>query len=98
MFDSYFVKCRNIIFEQAKFNQRVKKEGKAADSLICILSQSPVDTREEMIWDQIVIGILNSRLSKQMQLDAGLKSETAITKARHSEPVKQQQSTFQERN
>ena len=95
-FDGHFVKRRNKIFERAKFNQRVQKGGESVDSFITALytlseHSEYGNLREEMIRDRIVVGILNSRLSEQLQLDPDLKLETAVTKVRQSEAVKQQQ-------
>ena len=96
-FESHFVKRRNKIFERAKFNQRVQKAGEPVDSFItalyCLSEHCEYnDLRDEMIRDRIVVGISNSKLSEQLQLDPELKLETAIAKVRQSEAVKQQQS------
>ena len=102
-FDGHFVKRRNKIFEGAKFNQRVQKEGESVDSFITALYTISDHCEygnlcEEMIRDRIVVGILNSRLSEQLQLDPDLKLETAVTKVHQSEAVKQQQSIVRGRN
>ena len=95
-YDGHFVKRRNKIFERAKFNQRVQKGGESVDSFITALytlseHSEYGNLREEMIRDRIIVGILNSRLSEQLQLDPDLKLETAVTKVRQNEAVKQQQ-------
>ena len=69
-FEKYFVKKRNPIFERAKFNSRVQREGESVDSFITSLHSlsehcdygAPMD---EMIRDRIVVGILNSSLSEK---------------------------------
>ena len=33
-FDSHFVRCRNTIYERAKFNQRVEQQGESADLFV----------------------------------------------------------------
>ena len=43
-----------------------------------------------MIRDRIVVGILNSSLSEQLQLEKDLTLEKAVTKVRQSEAVKRQ--------
>ena len=45
---------------------------------------------DEMIRDRIVVGILNSSLSEQLQLEKDLTLEKAVTKVRQSEAVKRQ--------
>ena len=56
--------------------------------------------RDELIRDRIGVGILDQRLSEKSQLDQDLTLEKAVTLARQSETVKQQQkslrSNFQE--
>ena len=91
-FESHFVKIRNKIFERAKFNQRCQREGDSVDnfitSLYCLSEHYGYgNLRDEMIRDRIVVGILNPRLSEQLQLDPDLKLETTITKVRQREVV-----------
>ena len=47
----------------------------------------------EMVQDQIVVGILHSPLSERMQLDPKLTLKKAVDHARQSEAVKKQQAT-----
>ena len=49
---------------------------------------------DEMVWDRIVVGIKDFKLSEKLQMDNELTLEKAISLARNSESVKQQQSTI----
>ena len=69
-FEDYFVKCRNPIFERAKFNQRSQKEGKSVDNFVTDLhvlaehcSYGPL--HDEMIRDKLVVGLKYARLSER---------------------------------
>ena len=60
-FDSHFVKCKNVIFECAKFNMRKQEDGETVDSFITTLYELVEDCnyrllREEMIRDRLVVG------------------------------------------
>ena len=95
-FESYFVKKRNKIFERAKFNQRIQLEGEPVSVFITALHSLAEHCEygtltSEMIRDRIVVGIRNSALSEQLQLDSELSLEKAINKVRQSEAVKEQQ-------
>jgi hypothetical protein len=43
-----------------------------------------------MIWDRIVVGIRDSKLSEKLQLNPDLKLEDAINQARQKEDVQKQ--------
>ena len=95
-FDSHFVKRRNVIYEQAKFNQRIQEEGEPVDSFITALyglaEHCGYDVlHDEMIRDCIVVGIRDSRLAEKLQLDSELTVSKAVTQVRHAEAVKEQQ-------
>ena len=95
-FEAHFVKKRNVIFERAKFNQRRQEEGEPVDdfvtSLYCLLEQCKYGgLHDEMIWDRIVVGLLDSTLSEKLQLEPNLTLEMAITSAHQREQVKKQQ-------
>ena len=49
------------------------------------------DLHDEMIRDHINVGIRNTTLSEKLQLEADLTLDRALTQARQSEAVKQQQ-------
>ena len=95
-FEGYFIPRRNVIFERAVFNQRVQKEGESVDNFITSLYTLSEHCefgalREEMIRDRIVVGILNSKLSRKLQLERDLKLADAVSQARQDETVRQQQ-------
>ena len=95
-FENHFVKKRNIIFERAKFNQRKQEEGESVDtfitSLYCLAEHCNYGAlHDDMIRDCIVVGLRDAQLSEKLQLNAELTLEKAMTIARQSEAVKQQQ-------
>ena len=68
-FESYFIKCWNVIFERAKFNRRYQREGEMVDSFIMALHELAEHCnfevlREEMIRDRIVISLIDPALSE----------------------------------
>lgn len=96
-FENHFVKRRNTIFERAKFNTRKQEAGESVDSFVTDLyclakhcNYGPL--HDEMIRDRIVVGLLDSRLSEKLQMDAELTLEKAVNATRQSELVKKQQS------
>ena len=95
-FEAHFIKRRNSIFERAKFNQRRQEEGESADSFItslyCLAEHCAYGTlHDEMIRDRIVVGLLDANLSMKLQMDPELTLDKAVTLARQSEAIKQQQ-------
>ena len=95
-FESHFVQRRNVIFEQAKFNRRKQEESESVDAFITALYALAEhcgygDLHNKIIRDRIVVGIRNSTLSEKLQLDPGLTLDTAVTKVRQFEAVRQQQ-------
>ena len=98
-FESHFIKRRNTIFERARFNRRVQQEGESVDDFITDLYSLAEHCQygrlhDEMVRDRIVVGIKDSKLSEKLQMDNELTLEKAISLARNSESVKQQQSTL----
>ena len=96
-FEEHFIKKRNVIYERAKFNSRKQEEGEPVDSFITDLHALAEhceykDLYDEMIRDRIVVGLRDASLSEKLQLDSKLTLETAVTKARQAETVRQQQS------
>ena len=95
-FESHFIKRRNTIFEQAKFNRRVQQEGDSVDDFIIDLYSLAEhcqygNLNDKMVRDRIVVGIKDSKLSEKLQMDNELPLEKAISLARNSESIKQQQ-------
>ena len=95
-FEVYFIKRRNPIFEWVKFNQRKQEEGEPVDSSItafhCLAEYCGYgELHDEMIRDQLVVGLCDASLSERLQMDADLTLEKAISAARQSEAAKKQE-------
>ena len=95
-FDAHFVTRTNVIYERAKFNSRVQKEGEPVDSFVTDLYAlaehcAYKELHDEMIRDRIVVGLRDASLSEKLQLDEKLTLEKAITRAREAETVRLQQ-------
>ena len=95
-FQSFFVKRRNIVYEQSRFNLRRQEEGESAASFISNVYALAEhcgygDLHEELIWDRLVVGIRDSRLSEWLQLDADLTLGKAVTIIQQSETVHRRQ-------
>ena len=95
-FDKFFGIRKNVIFERARFNSRIQKEGELAEQFIADLYSLADkcefrDFKEEMIRDRLVVGIRDRALSEKLQLDAGLSLEKAKTAVRQREAVRGQQ-------
>ena len=94
--DEFFQVRRNVIFERARFNRRVQKEGESVEQFITSL-YSLVDTcdygdlKDEMIRDRIVVSIRDQALSERLQTVADLTLEKAKTLVRQREAVHEQQ-------
>ena len=91
------MKRRNIIYERAKFNQRRQEEGESVDSFVtslhCLAEYCGYEgLKNEMIRDRIVVGLRDANLSMKLQMVPDLSLEKAVTLARQSEAVQQQQS------
>ena len=94
--EGFFVVRRNVIFERAKFNLRHQEEKETVDSFItalyCLAEHCGYGAlHEEMIRDRLVVGLRDKKLSEQLQLNAELTLDRAVTRARQSERVKKQQ-------
>ena len=95
--EGHFVKHRNIIYECAKFNQRQQEEDESADSFVtslhCLAEYCGYEgLKNEMIRDRIVVGLRDANLSVKLQMVPDLSLEKAVTLARQSEAMQQQQS------
>ena len=98
-FEGYFKVRRNVIFERARFNRRCQQDGESAEKYITELYTLAENCnygamKDEMIRDRLVVGIRDSTLSQQLQLDADLTLEKAKTKTRQREAVGEQQKTL----
>lgn len=95
-FDGYFVPKKNVIYERAKFNQRVQQPTESVDAFLTALyalaeSCNYGSLHDELLRDRLVVGIRDTALSQKMQLDSQLTLTKAITMARQSEEVRRQQ-------
>ena len=95
-FESHFIIKRNVIFERAKFNQRIQQENEPVDAFITDLHTlaqhcSYGALHDEMIRDRIVVGLRDKALSAKLQLESDLTLEKAVNQARQKELVRQQQ-------
>ena len=94
--EGHFVKRKNVIYERAKFNQRKQEQGESVDSFItslhCLAEHCGYEgLKNEMIRDRIVVGLRDANLSMKLQMVPDLNLEKAVTVARQSEAVQQQQ-------
>ena len=95
-FDSFFKIRKNVIFERARFNRRKQLEGESAEQYITHLYQLAEncdygELKSEMIRDRLVVGIKDSALSENLQIDADLTLEKAKKRIRQREAVQEQQ-------
>lgn len=95
-FDMYFVPRKNVIYERARFNQRVQLTNETVDSFITALyalaeNCSYGTLHDELIRDRLVVGLRDTGLAERMQLDRDLTLQKAVNMARQSEVVKKQQ-------
>ena len=95
-FDKHFVAKKNVIYERAKFNQRVQGPDEPVENFItalhCLVEFCEYgQLKEEMIRDRLVVGLRDMKLSEKLQMNAALTLENAAQQARQSESVKQQQ-------
>ena len=101
-FEGHFIIKRNVIFERAKFNLRVQKEGESADNFITDLYTLAEHCQfgalhDELIRDRIVVGLRDKALSEKLQLESSLTLEKAINQARQKELIRQQQGIIRPR-
>ena len=95
-FDSFFKIRKNVIFERARFNRRKQLEGESAEQYITHLYQLAEncdygELKSEMIRDRLVVGIKDSALSENLQIDADLTLEKAKKRICQREAVQEQQ-------
>ena len=98
-FEQHLVKRCNIIFEQAKFNQRKQEDSETADSFITALYSLTEhcgygDLYNKMIRDRIVVGVKDAALSEKLQMMSDLDLSKAVNMVHQSEAVKSQQATL----
>ena len=94
-FDDYFGVRNNVIFERARFNQRDQLPGESAEMYISEVYRLAENCKygamkDELIRDQLVVGILDRKVSQQLQTDPKLTVEKAKLTIRQKEAVQQQ--------
>ena len=94
-FDDHFVPKKNIIFERARFRNRVQNSGENVETFERSLYELAEhcnfgNAKDDNIRDSIVIGLLDKQVSQQLQMESSLTLTNAIEKARHAELVKSQ--------
>lgn len=101
--NEHFVVRRNVISEliisvisDAKFNMRQQETGDSADNFItalhCLAEHcGNGELYSNMIWDRLVVGLRDKRLFEQLQMDAELTLEKAVTRVCQSELILKQQ-------
>ena len=102
-FDAFFKIRRNIIFERAQFNRRNQQPGESAEQYIMALYSLAANCeygalQDEMIRDQLVVGIRDTVLSEKLQLDTDLTLEKAKKSIRQREAIREQQTILDETN
>ena len=89
-FEGFFNVRRNVIFKRTRFNRRNQLPGESAEQYIMTLYGLAVNCEyggleSEMIRDRLAIGIRDSALSEQLQLDAELTLKKAKKAIRQRE-------------
>lgn len=102
-FEKVFERKINIIFERAKFNLRNQNEGESAEQYIQeIINLAKLCNygalNDELIRDRLVVGIRDTRLSEELQMDKELNMEKAIEQIKQAETVRQQNSDLKRMN
>ena len=92
----FFQVRKNIIYERARFNQRVQQADESVEHFITNLYQLAKyceygNLRDEMIRDRIVMGIRDSALSERLQLDPDLTLDKVKKLVRQREAVHKHQ-------
>ena len=89
-FESYFEKRRNTIYERPRFNSHTQRENESVEEFIADLYRLAKNCgygtlHDELVRDRTVVGIRDSKLSKELQLEAELTLDSCITKVQQSE-------------
>lgn len=99
VFTDFCTPKKNQIYERFMFYQRHQKDGEPFDTFLMDLKQLVkscefTDKEQEMLRDQIVMGIHDKKLQRNLLEAADLTCAIAIQKCRASEATQQQQSTM----
>ena len=100
-FNDYFKVRNNVILERARFNRRNQLRGESVEQCITDLYRLAEiceygDLTPDMIRDWLVVGILDLKLSKRLQMDPNLTLEKAKMLIHQSEAVQEHQAIFQQ--
>ncbi|XP_064469765.1 uncharacterized protein K02A2.6-like [Ornithodoros turicata] len=96
-FNAHFTHSRNTVYETANFSRRQQNLGETVDAYLVELHKLAEKcdfglTKERMIRDRFVVGLIDTKLSQSLQMDSSLTLQSALTKARLKEAVVKQQS------
>ena len=99
--DAFFKVRKNVIFKRARFNWHNQLDGESAEQYIMELYKLAEDCeygdmKAEMICDRLVVGIRDTALSEQLQIDPDLTLDKAKKKIRQCEAVHEQQRELKE--
>ena len=94
-FDEHFIPKKNVIFERARFNLRRQQKGETIETYVRHLHELAEncefkEMKNELIRDRLVIGMLDSGVSQQLQMTTDLTLEDAITTCKIHEMVRMQ--------
>ena len=100
-FNDYFKVRKNIILERARFNHRNQLKGESAKQYITDLYRLAEtceygDLTPQMIRDQLVVGIVDLKLSERLQMDPNVTLEKANMLIHQSEAVQEHQAILQQ--
>ncbi len=87
---------KKVIYERARFNQRVQQTNEPVDNFITALYALAENCNygalhDQLLRDRLVVGLRDRTLSERMQLDRDRTLEKTINMARQSEVIKNQQ-------
>ncbi len=87
---------KKVIYERARFNQRVQQTNEPVDKFITALYALAENCNygalhDQLLRDRLVVGLRDRTLSERMQLDRDRTLEKTINMARQSEVIKNQQ-------
>ena len=88
--NDYFAEQRNIIVERARFNKRSQKPGESVNAFIQDLYRLADNCdygmlKDDLIRDQIVVGVLDDTLSDRLQSKGTLTLAQAVQMSRQAE-------------
>ena len=96
-FNKYFKVRHNVIFKRVRFNQRNQQPEELAEDYNTVLNQLAQGCKyggmtDELIRDQLVVGISEESLLERLQIESNLTLEQAKKFIQQREAVQQQQS------